>query len=155
MWASRPNGPTRPTFFVCVFLALGLAGCRTGGPAPYVAPRVTGRVLDARTSQPVAGVKVRRVTPDQTVDPSQPPHGGQLMQQTPAVRTEPDGRFVLESVRDLTPFRSSGWYGVSISFEHPDYVRRVIEYTLEKSTNTATGEPLVRTGDVLLAPKPK
>jgi hypothetical protein len=136
-------------------LALTLAGCQSGSPAPYIAPRVTGRVLDARTSQPLAGVAVSRLTPDQNPDPSNPPHGGQLIEQVPVVRTGPDGSFVLDSVRDFTPFRRSGWYGVSIAFEHRDYVRRVIDYTLANATNSAKGEPVVPAGDIRLEPKTK
>ena len=136
-------------------LALALSGCQTGSPAPYIAPRVVGRVLDAQTSQPVPNVKVRRVIPEETMDPTAPMHGGQVIERTPSVYTKADGTFVVESVRDLTPFRSSGWYGVKISFEHRDYQRRVIEYTLGSSTNTAKGEPVVPAGEVLLTPSTK
>ncbi len=135
-------------------LAIPLTGCQTGSSAPYVAPRVTGRVLDARTSEPLADVKVRRLTSDQDFEPDTPPHGGEAIKQPSPVRTGPDGTFVLDSVRDLTPFRRSGWYGVRISFERPGYLRRIMLYTLANSTNTAKGEPLVLAGDVRLESLP-
>ncbi len=150
------NGPDLLKLLLgLAILALVLTGCQSGSHAPYIAPRVIGRVLDARTSQPVPDVKIRRVTPGQEMDPTVPMHGGQVIQQNPAVYTKADGTFVLESVRDLTLLRRSGWYGVNLSFEHRNYVRRVIEYTLGKSTNTASGEPVVPAGDVLLSPTSK
>jgi hypothetical protein len=159
--AGRLRGTGSPSWFACGFLlgllilVCALAGCQSGSPAPYVAPRVTGRVLDARTRQPVAHVEVSRVTPGQDIDPGNPPHGGQVMEQAPAVRTGPDGAFVLHSVRDLTPFRRYGWFSVTLNFQHAAYQPLTTNYTLANSTNTASGEPVVNTGDILLQPSAK
>ena len=150
-----PPWTALPALFGVFLLGCVLTGCQTGSSAAYIAPRVTGRVVDAQTSQPVADVKIRRVTPEQEMDPTAPMHGGQVIEQTPAVYSKADGTFVLDSVRDLTPFRRAGWYGVKISFENRNYVRRVIEYTLGDSTNAPSGEPLVLAGEVQLTPKPK
>lgn len=134
-------------------VTLALAGCKSASPSQYISPRITGRVLDARTQQPIEGVQVWRLTPpDPNVDPAL--KGGQVMQQqAAAVRTRSDGTFVLVSERNLAVFRRLGWYSVSLTLAHPSYERLTTEFTLANATNTASGEPLVRAGDIQLQPK--
>ncbi len=100
-----------------------------------------------------SGATVRRLVSAESLAVTKPAHGGQAMDQTPTVRPRADGTLVLDSVRDLSPFSHSGWYGGSIAVEHPNYVRRVIKYTLGNSTNTAKGGLVVATGDIRLKPK--
>lgn len=134
-------------------VALALTGCKSASPSQYISPRITGRVLDAKTQQPIEGVQVRRLTPpDPNVD--QAIKGGQVMQQAAAVRTGNDGTFVLVSERNLAVFRRLGWYSVSLTLAHPSYERLTTEFTLANATNTPSGEPLVRAGDIHLQPKP-
>lgn len=133
--------------------ALAAAGCKSTSPSQYTSPRITGRVVDAKTQQPIRGVQVRRLRPaDPNVD--QAVKGGQMIETSPAVRTASDGTFVLVSERNLTLFHRLGWYAVSVSFTHPSYERLTTEFTLANATNTPAGEPLVRAGDIGLQRKP-
>src|SRR5262249_420999 len=86
-----------------------LAGCKS--VSPYVSPRVEGRVVDAQNHQPIAGVKVQRLSSSHNTD--QPRKGGELMAHAPVVvLTSEDGAFVLDSIRSLTFLRKTGWYSV-------------------------------------------
>ena len=134
-----------------LLLALALAGCQSTSHSPYVSPRITGRVLDADTRQPLAEVKVQRVDPDQTPNVDSTRKGSQIVEQSRALRTGPDGRFVLESERDLTLFRSANWYSVTISFDRAGYLRFQTNYTSASVTSRSPqGEPLVNAGDIVL-----
>ena len=84
-----------------------------------------------------------------------PPKGGELMKQPAIVRTDAEGNFMLVAERDLTVFRSASWLSVNLLFEHPRYERFAATYTAAQATNTANGEPLLKTGNVLLVPKAK
>jgi hypothetical protein len=137
-----------------VIVAFAWAGCKSPSPSQYSSPRITGRVVDAQTRQPIAGVQVRRLTPDQDPNVDQAIKGGQRVEQTRAVRTSGDGTFVLVSQRNLALFQRLGWYSVTIAFSHPRYERLTTEFTLANATNTPTGEPLVQAGDIRLQPKP-
>jgi len=149
--ASRAGRWSALAMFIVV--ALILIGCKSSSPAPYVSPRVTGRVIDAQTQQPVKGVKVHRLIPDQEPNVLHDVKGGQALAKAPAVRSAADGSFELASERGLTPFRRGGWYSVSIAFEHPDYTRNVTNYSLKHSIVTPKGEPLVNAGDIWLERK--
>jgi len=138
---------------LCLLVPLIAAGCKSSSPTPYVSPRVTGRLLDAQTQQPVKGVKVHRLIPDQEPNVLNDVKGGQALAKAPAVRTAADGTFELASERGLTPFRRGGWYSVSIAFEHPDYARYVTNYSLKHSIVTPKGEPVVNAGDIWLERK--
>ena len=73
-----------------------------------------------------------------------------------AVRTDPDGRFVLETERVLTPLRGSGWFSVQLSFELPGYERFQTNYScLNLGTNSWKGESVLDAGNILLKPAAK
>ena len=130
--------------------AIILAGCKSSSPAPYVSPRVTGRVLDKQTQLPIKGVKVRRLIPDQEPNVLDTVKGGQVLAEAPAVRTDADGTFVLASERSLAPFQRGGWYSVSLAFECPGYFRYVTNYSLRDAVRTPKGEPRVNAGEIHL-----
>ena len=132
-----------------------VAGCKSTSPSQYTAPRVEGRVLDAQTRQPLGSVTVRRIDPDAASATRQVPKGGQSMRQAPDVRTRPDGAFALDSERDLTLFRNSSWYSVTLSFAHAGYASFTTNYTPANAFTTPEGEPQVNTGDILLVPLPR
>ena len=136
----------------CFMLTLFLAGCQSNSPSHYVSPRVTGRVLDAQTHQPIPDVQVRRISANESLRELDTPKGGQMMEKAPVVRTGPDGAFALDSVTALAFFRKIGWYSVTLSFEHPHYERFVTTYTLKDATNSASGEPWVKAKDILMFP---
>jgi hypothetical protein len=139
----------------CVILIplCALLGCKTASPVRIVSPKVTGQVVNARTHEPVANVKVQRQTAASSHRLMDPPKGGELMKQPPVVRTDADGNFTLAAERDLTVFRSATWFSVTLVFEHPRYERYVGKFTVGQSTNSVSGDPLVRTGEIKLAPK--
>jgi hypothetical protein len=138
----------------CVSIILGLAlsvggaGCHS--PSQYSSPRVTGRVLDEKTRQPIKNVQVRRVT--DTTPAMAAPKGGEMLKQAPSIFTGPDGGFELKSVRDLAFIQRLQWYNVSVSFAHRGYEQLMMTYPLSSATNTPSGEPVVPAGDVLLKP---
>jgi hypothetical protein len=137
-------------------LAIALAGCQSGGMASYVSPRVTGRVVAADTRQPLAGVKIQRVVPNQNSGAAGSPKGAQLLQSSGAVRSAGDGTFVLDSESTLSPFQHSSWYSVTISFQHPGYKIFETNYTIANITShTTEGAPVVNAGDVMLPAAPR
>ena len=70
--------------------------------------------------------------------------------------TDRDGRFTLETERALTPFRGAGWFSVQLLFERSGYERFRTNYSsLNVSTNSPKGEPLLDAGDILLHPVSK
>jgi hypothetical protein len=140
-----------------VLLAVVLAGCQAGKFTYYISPRVTGRVLAADTQQPLANANVRRVVPGPYAGADTQPKGGQLQMQPAGVRTEADGRFVLDAERDLTMlhlFRRGSWYSVTVSFNCSGYGSLQTNYSGASFTeHSAADVPLVNAGDILLQPK--
>jgi hypothetical protein len=118
----------------------------------YISPRVTGRVLDAVTSQPLRNVSIRRLTPGQIEAVGSPEAGDRSLERTPAIRAGKDGRFDLDSERDLTLFRRASWYSVTLAFTHKGYERFVTNYTLTSAVVASNGEPVVEAGIIMLQP---
>jgi hypothetical protein len=145
------NKPLRPE---TVLLACVLAGCQSSPvlSSQYISPRVEGRVLDAATHQPIANVSIRRLAPSHTELANSPASGARSLDRGPLIRTDRDGRFDLDSERDLTLLRQSGWYGVTLAFTHKGYERFVTNYTLANAVVSPGGEPIVKAGSVLLQP---
>ncbi len=126
----------------------GGGGCKSASKC--VSPRIEGRVLDAQSREPIKDVRVRRVNPGSRRNPSEPPKGAQLMEQSSGVATTGDGTFHLDSLKNLTPFRQPSWYSVTIAFEHRRYQPLRLTYTVADATNRVAGDPTVKAGDVLL-----
>jgi hypothetical protein len=133
-------------------LAVG-TGCES--PSQYVSPRITGRVVDEQTGQPIAKVRVQRWSGAAPVGSMDPKKGAQNLDQEPHVFTDPDGAFVLQSERSVAFFRQLGWYPVTLSFAHPKYEPMTFSYAEAAATNLPSGEPLVKTGDTRLKPSSK
>ena len=138
--------------FGCVIAAGVVAGCQSASPSQYISPRVEGRVLDAQTRQPIGGVTVRRVNPGTDAATGEVPKGAQAIAQAPDVRTGNDGAFALASERNLQLFSRSGWFTVTIGFKHAAYASFTTNYMPANATPTTSGEPLVKSGDILLVP---
>jgi hypothetical protein len=138
-------------------LLMALAGCQAKPLGPYVAPRVTGRVLAADTHQAVAGAKVNRGRPEATPLAGFPPKGGELLLRKSDILTDHEGRFVLPSERVLTLFRWGGWSMVRLSVEHGGYQRFQTNYAATNLvvTNLSGGEPVLDAGEILLKPSRK
>ena len=85
--------------------------------------------------------------------PANPPAAGdQSLERMRALKTDRDGRFDLDSERDLTLFRQAGWYSVTVAFTHTGYERFTTNYTLANAAIAPSGEPTVNAGNILLQP---
>jgi hypothetical protein len=134
-------------------VVLGLlwaAGTGCESPSQYVSPRITGRVLDELTGQPIPEVRVQRWYQNYGVGSMDTKKGGKGLEQQPFVLTGRDGTFVLKSERSVAFFRELGWYPVTLSFAHRKYESATFSYAEAPATNLPSGEPLVRTGDTRL-----
>jgi len=140
---------------LCVAV-LALAGCQSNPLSQVTAPRVMGRVVAADTGQPLADVKVISGERPEDFNGTEPPKGGERMMARAAVRTDPEGRFVLDTERVLTPFRGSGWFSVQLCFERAGYERFLTNYSyLNLGTNSLNGESVLDAGKILMQPAPK
>jgi hypothetical protein len=139
-----------------VLLPLSIVvGCKTNSPSHYISPKVTGRVLDAQTREPIKGVKVQRVIPNPVVNMDGTPKAGQVMEGERGTSTDADGSFVLGSKRDIELFADVGWGSVTISFSHSDYVTLVRTYPASKAVTSPDGEPVVNVGTIALTGESK
>ncbi len=150
--------------FICCALGLlaagVVAGCKNTG-SEYVAPAVEGRVLDAETRLPVYRAKVRRASPSAPTYDDFMRKGAQRMEDHWPAYTDKEGRFSIDSEKALVLFAQMNWFSINVICEHSGYDRFITNYTLFTATNSASGAPLVKTGDILLrrtqnkkAPKP-
>ena len=140
--------------FIALTLPLAaLAGCQSGSLTHYVSPQVTGRVLAADTREPLAKVDVRRTGSNQNVAPLGPVKGGQLMMRSSGTRTDNEGRFVLDSKSVIAIFQQPGWSSVPLTFSRSGYHSLQTNYTsLDVTSHTSAGAPVVDIGDALLQP---
>src|SRR5262245_12856922 len=132
-----------------------VVGCKSSSWGPYVAPCVRGRVLDADTGRPVAGARVSRTRPP---EPSgQSLKGAELLMRKPDIQTDENGGFRMGSERVLTLFRFGGWDSVRLFVQRPGYITLQTNFSGAslQVTNTASDEPLVETGDILIQPARK
>jgi hypothetical protein len=121
-----------------------------------VSPRLTGRVIAADTGQPIADVQVRNLDQPDSANGTVPLKGGQLLHGKTNVRTDHEGKFVLETQRVLAPFGSAGWFSVRLAFEHAGYERFLTNFSyLNLSTNASNGQPGLNAGNILLRPAAK
>ena len=148
----RPDTPGLLSHVFWLTLALvitGWTGCKSRSPSQYVSPRVTGRVVDAQSLQPISNVQVRRI--EGSSDRSA--KGAQRLEQSASVRTREDGTFTLESERDLAFLRQVYWFSITLSFGHPDYVSLQKTFNSNIAKNTPSGEPLIEAGDISMEPR--
>lgn len=131
---------------------MALAGCKTNSVAQYVSPRITGRVLDAKSNEPIKGVKVERAEPSSYVQPDSPQKAGEVMQSERGVSTGDDGAFTLDSKRTVSVFSAVGWYSVTVNFKKDGYKHASANYSRTNAVRSAQGEPVVNAGDILLEP---
>ncbi len=138
-------------FVLLLFLAIGVVGCKSARLGPYTSPAVKGRVVASDTREPLAGVEVTRDGGRRGQRRAEPPKGAELLLQNYAALTDHDGRFFLASQRALTVFRPSGWDSVRLEFRRAGYVGFQTNYSIVTAgTNSAAGEPIIETGDILL-----
>jgi hypothetical protein len=157
MMLSRSRKPLSVRDCVARTIATVVAGFLVGcqSPSQYTSPRIEGCVLDAETGEPLREVQVRRAEDVPDPRPLDPPKGATALKSVLSARSRVDGTFVLASQRELDFLPRARWYSITLSFEHPGYLRRTAIYTLAQSTNTPSGEPLVEAGEVLMDRIPK
>ena len=139
--------------FWLLLAAIALTGCKSVSVSNYISPRVTGRVLAADTGQPIANVKVKRVNPTANQNYDDPAKGGQKVESAGGVRTDRQGRFILDAERALTLFQQQIWFSVTVSFQHEGYATLRTNFTAgHTTTNAPDGAPVVNAGDIRLRP---
>ena len=144
--------------FLCggLWMTLLLAGCQWVGFNNNVTPQVCGRVLDAKTRQPLPNVKVLRVMHGQGQNSTTPVNGAQLLQQERPVKTDAGGGFIYPSHSYMTLLSQARWWSLKLSFRAAGYSAVQTNFTLVNvNTNLPDGTPVVDAGEILLEPLPK
>jgi hypothetical protein len=132
-------------------LMLLLTGCRGWSLSQCVSPRVTGRVLDSETLQPLMGAEVQRVAARPRQSGNAPPKGAQLMQDAPRiVLTSVDGSFTLDPIYSVAAFRVLSWSSVDVQFRRAGYLTLTTNLISSADSSDSGGEPYVKAGDILL-----
>lgn len=136
--------------FGLLFAVLFAAGCKTSSVSHYVSPRITGRVLDATSREPLKGVKVQRVETSSYARPDGPQKAGEVMQSERGVVTDKYGQFTLDSKKTVTLFSAVGWYSVTVNFKLDGYAQAFATFSRTNAVVSAAGEPVVSAGDIFL-----
>ncbi len=138
-----------------ILLTLALTGCQWVGFTSHTTPQVNGRVVDAATRRPLAGVKVLRVMNGQVENSSTPSSGATLLQQERPVVTDARGDFVYPSESYMTLLREARWWSLKLAFQSAGYEAWQTNFTMASvSTNLPDGTPVVEAGEILLEPLP-
>ena len=153
---NRSSGPRAGLVGTLALLALTWAGCQDLA-LPHQAwtqPRITGRVLDEATRQPVAGAKVTRVRPPSNDGFSDDTKGGPQMVNRPVFAvTEADGRFQLAGERTAQLFLETfPDFAVTLRVSVSGYATFQEQFTNVIFAGPQTNEPLVNAGDIRLVP---
>lgn len=140
-------------------LAGALLGCSSlrGPHQEFLAPRVVGRVLDARTGAPVPNARVRHLaeTGASAYEALPDQRGAQRLVESTGVRTDRQGWFNLPAHKGLFLLlhHGSGSFG-SIIVEHPAYHTLRTNVTAHPAASVQTERgPAADAGDLLLQPK--
>lgn len=143
--------------WACLLGIIGavLVGCKSRSASHYVSPRVIGRVLDAETHQPLAGVEVQRVVPDYEAGSMDQVRGGEVLARPQPLRTSAEGTFDLDSQKSVAFFRQIAWFTAEISFARRGYETFITNYTPVNAVFLPSGESVIHAGDIWLTPKSK
>ena len=136
-----------------ILLTLVLTGCQWVGFTSHTTPQVSGRVMDAATGRPLAGVKILRVMHGQVENPSTPPYGATMFQQERPVVTDARGDFVYRSESYMTLLREARWWSLKLAFQSAGHATWQTNFTMTNvSTNLPDGTPVVEAGEIFLEP---
>ena len=139
------------TLFLLV-IAAGFTGCQWVGITDRVTPQVCGRVLDANTQQPIAGVRVVPVIAGQSA-PATAETGAQRLMQGRPILTDTNGDFVFPSRDYVTFLRRSGGASIRLSFQKFRYLTLQTNFApAAVSQQALSGIPRVDAGTILLQP---
>lgn len=135
-------------------LALLLTGCKGWSVSQCVSPRVTGRVLDGETRQPLERVEVQRAGARPHRPNDERVKGGTLLQRAPRiVLTSADGSFTLDAIYSVAAFQVLSWSSVNVQFRHAGYLALTTNLTSSLVSSNSGEVPCLNAGDVLLQPK--
>lgn len=145
---------TLHVLFVLPLFVFILTGCKGWSLSQCVSPRVTGRVLDSETRQPLGDVEVQRVIHRPRSSGNANPKGGELMQNAPRiVLTRADGSYTLDAVYSVAAFQVFSWSSVDVQFRHTGYLTLTTNLAASIVPSDSGGEPCVNAGDILLQRK--
>ena len=137
-----------------VLLALG---CDTlkGPNQGYVAPAVEGRVVDARTGDPLEGVRVKRYLEEPEQQDPLATKGATKLMQVPTASTDRDGHFfIVPEKGGYLLFEHPGVYELFLTLQRKDYQLLQTNIDLVKLKPVKTNKVLtVHVGDLPLSPK--
>jgi len=145
--------PPKTLAVCCCVGAVMLAGCKSHSPSHYVSPRVIGRVVDARTHQPLAGVEVKRIVPNYEAGTMDEVRGGEVLARFQPPQTSADGAFDLDPEKSVSFLRQIAWFTAEISFARRGYETFITNYTPANALFQPSGEAVIHAGDILLTPK--
>jgi hypothetical protein len=132
----------------------GLAGCHSVGLFDSTTPRLTGRVLNADTGQPLSGVKIVRLLPGQSPNTGSPPYGAQLLLQGRPVLSAADGSFAVSGTKYMTFLKPPGQWSARLMLQATHNDMQVTNFTAaDAAVNSATNPRVMNVGDVRLLPK--
>jgi len=141
---------TTYVLFGSLALALLLTGCKGWSISQCVSPRVTGRVLDSETRQPLERVEVQRVVARPRSN-NTPPKGGQQIQDAPRiVLTSANGSFMLNAEYSVAAFQVLGWSSVDVQFRRTGYLTLTTNLMSSVVSTNSNGEFYLNAGDILL-----
>lgn len=153
---ARNQGFKLRSVHVCWVFLFVLTGCQWIGLEDRVTPQVVGRVLNAETHQPIAGVTVQPVVPGRTPAEDFSEKGAERLMRGRPVMTDASGKFVFPSKGYVTFLKSSSWWSCTLSFQQPGYAALQTNFTVTKVSSSATqGRAVVEAGDIYLQPLSK
>jgi len=140
------------TLWIWLLLPLIGVGCQRLEEMNHVTPQINGRVLDAVTRQPLAGVTVQPVLPGQLpLEPSQEKGAQRLVRGRPMV-TDAGGWFVVSS-RSFVAWRQQASGSGPISFSRFGYYTLQTNFVSGPAVSFLTnGVPRLDAGNILLQP---
>lgn len=141
-------------------LILSAAGCSSlkGPHVEYDAPRVTGRVVDGETGQPIHRAAVRRWSQPPVKSSAQPEKGATQLRSKPVTYTDEAGRFIVPAKQSAYLLLGHGGaaFSAALLIQHPNYTSLVTNLTGAKwPAGEKKGPPEIEAGDLRLVPEPK
>jgi hypothetical protein len=145
--------------FIALVLLAGVGvGCDSlrGPHAEYTMPAVSGRVLEAGTSHPLAGARVVRFAGRPPTANPYIEKGGEAMIADPPIMTDGDGTFYIPARKAaFLVLGTSGTLEVGLQVSHRNYLTLTTNYDLVKIRAVPTPKgPELKAGDLLLQREP-
>ena len=158
---TTPAGPPYPApmrhqkSLLGLGLAITLMGCESASlpHQEYDAPRITGRVVDGVTGQPIPDAAVRRGPLPQAKPVTYGDARGKNPSGAVLVVTDRDGRFVLPSSKSFFLIGSGHGFSTTVNVSGPGYDSLQTNFAkIKYSTDHDRSEPLIEAGALPLQP---